>query len=232
LVWVVRERPVTVVVLDTASFDAAVGPGERLVELRRLFPSLATVLVARPELDPLTLLRLGRAGISDLALISLDDLRQGLARGVARAAARSTRSQVLRAIGRRLAFPEHLVVRAALDGALLGWHADDLAASAGWSRAHLSVRLRAVGLPSAGRLLLWARLMHAGRWLGEPGRSAESVSRQLDYANGATFRRALRNYVELTPTEIRSEGGLDVVLRAFLDVCGLNDSLRDARSVA
>jgi AraC-like DNA-binding protein len=81
-------------------------------------------------------------------------------------------------------------------------------------------------------LLLWARLMHAGRWLGEPGRSAESVSRQLDYANGATFRRALRNYLELTPTEIRSEGGLDVVLRAFLDVCGLPDSLRDARSVA
>ena len=222
----------TAVVLDTGAFDGAAGPEERLVELRRRFPSLATVLVARPDVDPLTLLRLGRAGISDLALIPLDDLRQGLARGVARASARSTSSLVLRAIGRSLAFTERQVIQAALEGALLGWRADDLAASAGWSRAHLSVRLRRFGLPTAGHLLLWARLMHAGRWLLEPGRSAESVSRQLEYANGATFRRALRNYLELTPTEIRSRGGLEIVLRSFLDVCGLDGSLRDDRSVA
>jgi AraC-like DNA-binding protein len=127
---------------------------------------------------------------------------------------------------------EYEVVRAALDGALLGWRADDLADRAGWTRAHLSVRLRDCGLPSAGHLLLWARLLHAARWLEEPGRSAESVSRQLDYANGPAFRRALRNYVAATPTQVRRGGGIRWMLEQFLDVCGLGDSVGADLSVA
>lgn len=233
LVWLVRERPVTSVVLDSAALpDVAPEPDERLADLRRRFPSLGCVLVSRRGTDRLILLRLGRAAIANLELLQLEDVRVELARALARSAGHGTRSLVLRAVGARLPLAERQVLRAALDGALLGWKTDQLATQSGWSRAHLSVRLKASGLPSAGHLLLWAKLLHAGHWLSEPGRSAESISRQLEYANGPVFRRALRNYLDATPTEVRERGGLSFVLERFLDVCGLDDSLRAELSVA
>lgn len=232
LVWLVRERPATVVILDSAGFPDAPQPDERIADLRRRFPSLGCVVVFRPETDRIMLLRLGRAAIENLELVPWKSVRSEIFRALARAESRGTRSRVLRSVGIGVPKPELQVIRAALEGALLGWAADDLAERAGWSRAHLSVRLKTHGLPSTGKLLLWAKLLHAGQWLAEPGRSAESVSRQLEYANGPVFRRALRNYVDATPTEVRERGGLDFVLERFLDVCGLDDSVRGELSVA
>jgi AraC-like DNA-binding protein len=63
--------------------------------------------------------------------------------------------------------------------------------------------------------------MHAGLWLSEPGRTGESVSRQLEYSSGAAFRRALKHYTGATPTETVERGGLDFVLSCFLRACGL-----------
>lgn len=232
LLWLVRERPATAVVLDTASLPSVPEPDERVLDLRRKFPSLGCVLVSRRGTDRVTLLRLGRAAISNLELVELGDTRITLRRAIVRSNARGARSIVLRHLAARIPGSERQVVRAALDGALLGWRADELAGCSGWTRPHLSVRLKRHGLPSAGRLLLWAKLLHAAHWLPEPGRTAESVSRQLEYADGPAFRRALRNYVEATPTEVREAGGLSFVLGRFLDVCGLGDSLRTDLSVA
>lgn len=232
LLWLVRERPVTGVVLDSAALPDDQDHDAVVRELHRRFPSLAIVFIERPGFDPWVLLRLGRAGISDLVLVHLDALARELLRGTARSGARSTASFLARAIGARLPARERHVLRTALDGALLGWGADDLAAYTGWTRAHLSVCLRGRGLPSAGHLLTWAKLLHAGRWLSDPGRSAESISRQLGYSSGAAFRRALRNYVGGTPTSVRERGALRLVLGRFLDVCGLRGSLGADQSAA
>jgi AraC-like DNA-binding protein len=231
LLWLVRERPVTDVVLDSAALpsrdmDISVG------DLKRRFPSVGIVFLYRHELDPMTLLQLGQAGISGLTLARYEHLSDGLRRGLAASARRSTSGLVQRALGARVVARERQVVRSALEGVALGWRTDDLAAAAGWTRAHLSTLLKSQGLPSAGHLLLWARLLHAGRWLTEPGRTAGSVSRQLEYANGATFRRALRNYLGETPGSLIEAGGFSVVLSRFLDVCGLRGSVQDSRSVA
>ena len=102
----------------------------------------------------------------------------------------------------------------------------------GLSRPHLSVCLKEFGLPSAGHLMGWVRLLHAGRWLSDPGRSAESVSRQLDYSSGAAFRRALRAYVGATPSRVAEGGGLGFVLERFLRRCGLGRSDAHGRSAA
>ena len=232
LLWLVQERPATAVVLDTGALPEAPEPDERIADLRRRFPSLGCVLISRRGTEGMVLLRLGRADFSNLELVGLDDLGLGIHRAVARCTSTGARSRVLRAVGTRIPAPERHVLRAALDGALLGWQTDELAERSGWTRAHLSVRLKARGLPSAGRLLIWAKLLHAGHWLAEPGRNAESVSRQLEYANGPVFRRALRNYVDATPTEVLEGGGLSFVLARFLDECGLGDSLRFEMSVA
>jgi AraC-like DNA-binding protein len=232
LLWLVRERPVTGVVLDSAALAPPREPDVAVAELRRRFPSVSMVLVHRPQLDPMTLFRLGRVRLDGLALIHVDDVAGALHDAIRRSAGHSTEARVVRAIGPRLSRKTVAVVRLALNGVQLGWDTDHLASRAGVSRAHLSVRLRSDGLPSAGHLLLWAKLLHAGRWLADPARSAESISRQLEYSSGAAFRRALHNYVGGTPSEVRDGGGFDRVLQQFLDVCGVDARLPIGRSVA
>lgn len=140
---------------------------------------------------------------------------------------------VIRLVSPSLSRREIAAVRLAMEGVQHGWHTDELAARVGVTRAHLSVLLRARGLPSAGHLLTWARMLHAGRWLMDPGRTAESVSRQLSYSNGsAAFRRALRNYVGATPTQLIEGGGLVRVLERFVKACDLSVPPRAFRSVA
>jgi hypothetical protein len=179
LLWLVRERPVTVVVLDGSAFAGTPQPAEAVADLRRRFPSLSTVFVESPRLDPRALLHLGRVGVESLVLVQLDGLAAGVRDALSKAATRSTESLVARAIGGRLPTHESHVIRSALNGVQLGWSSDELADRAGFTRAHLSVRLKECGLPSAGHLLLWAKLLHAGRWLTDPARSAESIYRQL-----------------------------------------------------
>ncbi len=231
LQWLVRERPVTGVVLDSDSLPAGIPADAPVGELRRTFPSLATVLVARPGTDPLSLFRLGRAGLGGLVLLPADDVAHA-SEALARAFTASTEALVVRAVSPFLPRRETRAVRLALEGVQHGWSAEELSAHVGLTRPHVSVRLKACGLPSAGHLLVWAKLLHAGRWLADPGRSAQSVSRQLEYSSGAAFRRALRNYVGMTPTEVKAFGGLRPVLSAFLDACGLPDSLQGDLSVA
>ena len=86
LLWLVRERPATAVVLDSGAFARGYGPDEAVAGLRRRFPSVATIFVLRPHLDPVALLRLGRAGIENLAWVLLDGLLGGLREAIARSA--------------------------------------------------------------------------------------------------------------------------------------------------
>lgn len=229
--WLARERPVTHVVLDheVLTEEAELRPALR--DFTSRFPSVGVTLVASADLDPHVAFDLGGL-VSGLAFGRYESVRHGINRGLRDAARADTTARVQQAFGVHIGPFGRASIRAAMAGAVLGWSAETLAKHSGWTRAHLSVRLRTEGLPSAGHLLLWARLLHAGRWLREPGRSAESVSRQLDYTDGAALRRALRNYLETTPTQLIDAGGFPFVLRRFLDVCGLDDSLLERRSVA
>ena len=229
--WLVRERPVTGVVLDSDALPSGVATDAAVGELRRSFPSVATVFVARPATDPFSLFRLGRAGIGSVVLLPADHLSSA-AEALGRALGSGTEAFVTRAVSTYLPRRETTAVRLAIEGVQHGWGTDELASTLGLTRPHASVRLKACGLPSAGHLLVWARLLHAGRWLADPGRTAESVSRQLGYSSGAAFRRALRNYVGMTPTEVKTFGGLRPVLSSFLDACGLPDTLQGDLSVA
>ena len=222
----------TTVVVDSGVFTDSWEPEAALRELGRRFPSVGAVFVARRDVSPLTLLQLGRAGLPNLCVLRHAEMDRGLGRSLARAADGGTKARTLRMIGQGLPSWERGVVGEAIDAAVLGWSAEEFAQTLGWTRAHLGVRLRLSSLPSPGRLLLWAAMLHAARWIPEAGRTAESVSRQLDYANGATFRRALRSLLGCTPTQLVERGGYELASRRFLDVCGLGDSLRGNRSVA
>lgn len=227
-----RERPATCAILDEAHLPPLARPAGALAELRARFPSVPVVWLARPASDPLDLLRLGRAGVDRLLLVSVDDVERDVAESVARALGRGTGALVTREVSPYLSRRSLAAVRNALDDVHRRPSADDLAASLGLSRPHLSVCLKSSGLPSVGHLLVWARLLHAGRWLSDPGRSAESVSRQLDYSSGASFRRALKVYLGSTPTQVAERGGLAFVLERFLQRSGLGPAYRRPRSAA
>lgn len=228
----IRERPATCAILDEAYLPPLGRPSGALAELRRRFPSVAVVWLARPVSDPRDLLRLGQAGVDRLLLVPVDDVERDVGASVGRALGRGTEALVTRQVSPYLPARSLAALRLALDDVHRRLPADDFAGRLGLSRPHLSVCLRAAGLPSAGHLLVWARLLHAGRWLADPGRSAESVSRQLDYSSGAAFRRALRAYLGATPTRVAREGGLAFVLERFLRLCGLDGPDRQGRSAA
>jgi AraC-like DNA-binding protein len=209
---IVKERPVGVLMVDLALLG--VESTGALVALRRAFPSLPVVVLSHPGQARL-LFDLGRRPVGPLNVAQVGDRPATLAREVAQASENTVPVLVTRALGSVVPSRELGVLMRALDLTHRCWTADVLARSFGYSRPVLSERLKSVGLPSVGHLMVWARMMHAGHWLPDGGRSGESVSRQLEYANGSVFRRALRNYVGLTPTTLARRGGLKLVLGAF-----------------
>ena len=218
---VVRERPVTGALVDLEAVPSFPSTEGVLAGLRAQFPHLGLVLLLRRQRDPFTLFRLGKVGISSLFFLFLEDLRLELGRSLAGAASVGATSLVLRAMSPCLSRRESRVVSLAMDSVHLRWSAEELAEEAGLSRPHLSECLKRAGLPSVGHLLLWSRLFHAGHWLEEPGRTGESVGRQLEYSSGAAFRRALKLYTGATPTGVRDGGGLRLVLQQFFRRTGL-----------
>ncbi len=232
LLHLIRERPVTCVLLDETALRNSAGAAGAIAELRASFPSLSQILIARPEMDPFALLGLGRAGVDGLILVRLDDLEHDVEAVVAKALTMGTEALVVRAMSPYLPARSLQALRLSLEGVQHRWNAGGLARTAGLSQPHLSVCLKAAGLPSVGHLMVWARLLHAARWLTDPGRSAESVSRQLDYSSGAAFRRALRSYVGATPTQTIEAGGLPFLLDRFLARCGMRPARGQGLSVA
>ncbi len=223
---VIKERPVTGAVLDLGAVLPVPSLVGALAGLRGRFPHLGLILLVHQHRDPFTLFRLGRAGIRNLILLDLDDLESELRRTVIRSMEWGVASVVTRFLSPHLPRRELRIVHLALDSLHRGWNAEEMSKAAGLSRPFLSERLKEFGLPSLGHLLLWIRLFHAGHWLEEPGRTGESVGRQLDYSSGAAFRRALKHYTGATPTQVREGGGLSLVLREF----SLRNDLRAPRA--
>lgn len=222
LLRLVRERPVSCAILDDHISLRAGGLAEAVGEMKASFPSVGCVVVARPGSDPHAMVRLGRARVENLVLVPQDALDEGLTRELTRVTRFGTVSLVSRALTPYLPARECRALRLALEAVHQGQSTEDLAECVGLTRPHMSERLKAAGLPSAGHLLVWARLLHAGRWLPDPARSAESVSRQLEYSSGAAFRRALKNYTGATPTEVIDGGGVFFVLEKFLSACTMD----------
>ena len=213
---IVRERPVTGAIVDLEAVPLYPSSDRVLAGFRAQFPHLGLVLLLKKHRDPFTLFRLGKAGIQNLVLLPVEELERGLPRTLARAGDGGATSFVVRTMSRYLPPRELRMTYLAMESVHLRWSAEEMAWEVGLTRPHLSECFKRVGFPSLGHLLLWIKLFHAGHWLEEPGRTGESVGRQLEYSSGAAFRRALRLYTGATPTRIRENGGIRLVMRHFL----------------
>jgi len=221
---VIRERPATGAIVALEAVPPYPSSERALAGLRAQFPHLGLILLLQKQKDPFTLFRLGRAGIRNLVLLRVEDLRHELSRTVAQAEEGGATSFLVGALSPYLPRRELRMAYLAMDSVHRRWSAEEMAEEVGLTRPYLSERLKEVGLPSLGHFLLWIRLFHAGHWLEEPGRTGESVGRQLEYSSGAAFRRALKLYTGATPTEIREEGGIRLVFQRFLRRNGLPKS--------
>lgn len=217
----VRERPVSGVIVDSERLVSVANPDPKssirhLTKLRRDFPSVGSVVVARSDTQSELLFHLGCAGLPDLRLVRMEELGFRLTTEINHSLKWSAASRVTQALSSQVRGRHLVLIRRVLETLHRKLSADEFARMAGAHRPQLSQKLVAAGLPSVGKLLLWGRLLQGAVWLVEPGRTAESVSRQLEYSSGAAFRRALRGCLGATPTSIIEAGGLPFVLDRFL----------------
>ena len=216
VIRLIRERPTTGAIVDLEAVTPLPSSEAALANLRAQFPHLGLVLLVRRYRDPFTLFRLGRAGIRNLILLKLDDLESELNRALARAGEGGATALVTRFLSPYLPGRERRLAFLAMDSVHRRWSAEEMAREMALTRPFISERMKDFGLPSLGHFLLWTRLFHAGHWLEEPGRTGESIGRQLEYSSGAAFRRALKHYTGATPTQVRERGGAHLVLSHFL----------------
>lgn len=219
----VRERPATVGLVDLASLGGVEGATGRLQRFRSSFPGLGLVVVAEGRQNPVMLFRLGSMTIRNLVLLDVEEGARSLPRAVGRSLETGAASRVVRTAALHVPPRELEAVRRAMEGVHHRWSAKALADEVGLSRPFLSECFKEWGLPSVGHFLVWTRLLHAGYWLTDPGRTGESVARQLEYCDGSAFRRALRQRTRATPTEVVERGGFEFVLDRFLEACDFDE---------
>lgn len=91
----------------------------------------------------------------------------------------------------------------------------DMAQALGHTPHSLGAALRAAGLPGAGRIILWGRLLLVGAYLGRDGHTVEEAAFLVGYATASSLSRALKRETGAPPSEVAQEGGLRYVQRAL-----------------
>jgi AraC-like DNA-binding protein len=210
------DEAVSVAVVDAFTEGDTMAAFDWLRQLKRRFPSIAVVLYAStPPATPRDLFEAGRFGLDGLIVTDLDDEPRRILRLIEQSEARTV-LQILRiALG-----DVKPTVRDATLVAVARAHQrlspEALAKILGIRRKTLTERLVQAGFPTAQRIIAWGRLIVAARMLEDPERSADSVALALDFPSGSAFRNTCQRYLHAAPNQIRSRGGANYVISAFL----------------
>jgi AraC-like DNA-binding protein len=215
LTFCCAEQPVHLAVIDL--FATSAMSLEPLRQLKRRFPRLGTVAYVSVSAERARdLFDAGRAGMDALIIAEQDDvdptvlrtiLEQAEARGVA--GALRTALAPLRTSAR-----DAVLVTVTRAHERLTTHS--LAQVISQSRRVLAKQLGDAGLPPPQRLITWGRLIVAAHLMEDRERSADSVAMALHFPSGSAYRNTCQRYLKATPSEIRSRGGADWVIRQML----------------
>lgn len=184
--------------------------------IREDFPSVPVVLYCAisPSVSR-DMLEFARAGVNDLVLRDVDDVKVTLRASLTSAADHCSARAVAAELEGLVPANVAAMIRYCLENGRRALTVEDVAAALNVHRKTLVGRLNAAGLPTPSAIIAWCRLLVSARLLEDPGRSVEQVALMLDFPSGTSMRNMVKRYTGLRAGELRENGGLRCVLHAF-----------------
>lgn len=206
---------VRLVILDVRDVDGTdVAPTLRW--LRASYPFLPVLVYSElRDASSRDVLRMARAGASQLVIRDLHDTRSDLRAALDLADDDAVADLAIAALGRAVGSDAWSIVEHCLQHARDAERVEDVARALGVTRKTLALRLREAGLPSPKEIVFWARLLLATYLMGQPRHSIEWIAHELGFASGAALHNATRRHTGLGLREIRRRGGFVYVLARF-----------------
>lgn len=208
-----EQQQARVAVIDIFARDAGLEP-VRL--LKRQLPRLAVVAYVSAALDRFKdAFDAGRQDIDEFLIGNQNDAPAELLAAISRAQS----DALLDSVRDSLAITDPVVrsaLLAAVSGAWEGLTPQRLARMLAVPRRTLALRLARSGFPSPRPLLTWGRLIVAAHLMEDRHRSADRVAATLGFPSGSAFRNSCQRYLHATPTQMRTRGGAQYVLRVLL----------------
>ncbi len=169
----------------------------------------------RATLSTRQLLDVAQAGVAEMVLRDVDDLRHVLERILASATQRSHAHRIEHRFGDRIPMSLRPIFRFGLEQAHASADVDRVAAAFGITRQTLRNRFVQHGLPLPRTFLTWCRLLVAASLLEERGHTLDSVGLQLDFSSGHHLGTVLKRYVGAGVSEMRDSSVVATVDAAF-----------------
>lgn len=208
-----ERQPVRVAIVDL--FGEAEANFEHIRRIKLRLPRLSLILYVALSLERARdLFDAGRQGMDGLIIMDRNDSPIEFLRLIGLA-----ESRTLADVVRRQVSGEDSLVYDAVMLAITRAHERlspaKLAGLLAVPRRTLSQRLQVAGYPAPLRLLTWGRLIVAAHMLEERRRSADRVAATLEFPSGSAFRNTCSRYLHATPSQIRTRGGAQYVIRSF-----------------
>jgi len=189
-----------------------------LARLRAEYPGVALIGFCQPAYKHSTeIVALVTAGVHELIFRGVDDTAEAFRQTLARASQTSAAREVLNELRRHLSPEAMIIVETSVLYAWPDFSSRSLAQVLGVNVKTLVKQCRMCGLPSPGALLNWMRLMVVAYLLEAEGRALEHVASAFGLESASPLRNLMKRYTGLRSLEVRTGGGLKVVIEKFLD---------------
>jgi AraC-like DNA-binding protein len=188
-----------------------------LARVRAEYPGVALIGFCQPAYKHSTeIVALVSAGVHELVFRGVDDTAEAFRQTLARASQTSAAREVLNALRRHLSNDAMAIVETTVQYAWPDFNSRALAQVLGMNVKTLVKQCRTCGLPSPGALLNWVRLMVVSYLLEAEGRALEHVAAAFGLDSASPLRNLMKRYTGLRSLEVRTGGGLNVVIERFL----------------
>jgi AraC-like DNA-binding protein len=207
--------PPTAVLLEPR--DARGRPSAGLArQVLTLFPGVPVIGYCRAGVEhSQEILDLATAGVHEL-LFKHDDAADATIRAVVASAHQACAGDVVFAAVAPLV-PARLrpMMRYCLMYPVTARSVSAVAHALGVHRKTLVNYCGAAHLPPPGALVSWCQLLLVAHYLGRGSATVESIAQQLDFPSATALRNLLKRYTGMRPQDVRTAGGLPVVVEVF-----------------